>query len=99
MFQVRLFILILSILALASCEDSEGTRKVDRGLLGGSKPSLRVVLDGDETVIFGDTLRLTISPVDPDLVIESLELSVPDNPVLSVKSTDSIANSSVVVDT
>lgn len=95
MFQARLLILVLLLVGLASCGDSEKTRKVNRGILGGSKPSLRVVLDGDKTVEFGDTIRVTISPVDPDLVMESLEVLVPDNPLFSLSSTDS----SVVIDT
>ncbi|MCA1762502.1 MAG: glutaminyl-peptide cyclotransferase [Flavobacteriales bacterium] len=94
-FQVRYTAIIILVLVLHSCGDGDNIREVNRGILGGSSPSLRVVMDGDKTVAFGDTIRMSVAPVDPDLVVESLELSFPDNPGLSIAATDSL----VVIDT
>ncbi|MFN2430266.1 MAG: hypothetical protein ABR574_09635, partial [Cryomorphaceae bacterium] len=66
-FQVRYTTIILLVLALHSCGDGDNIREVNRGILGSSSPSLRVVMDGDKTVAYGDTIRMRVVPVDPDL--------------------------------
>ncbi len=82
----RFSLLAAIILLLASCESDVPKRSLDRPGLSKSQPPIRIRTDKKGTLVFGDSVHMSISTSDTSLVIENVEISSPDNPRLLIQS-------------
>jgi len=81
------FILFSFIFILAGCGDDPTESKAPAGA---RQPTLRIKVNQENPVIYGDTILVTVEPTDADLVISSVVLSAGDGSKIFAQSENGI---------